>query len=85
MESPRRIWTEHNLFQDAASFAAPPVGQQHVGSDEGLHMQVRRRVGVGLREYDAVITEGEFAFVEAMGPFRMAVAETGHVELALRF
>src|SRR5277367_6401835 len=51
---------------------------------ERLHMPIERHFLVDGREIVSIVTERVLAFVVAVTPFRMGVADAGHVEIEFR-
>ena len=74
----------HELLQHAAAPMFPPaaVAARHLA--QRLDVQVMRLAHVHIVEDDILALDREFAVVEAMRPFRMAVAEAEHEEVLQR-
>src|SRR5687767_11435151 len=75
---------DRELLEDADAVLARPVRVEQRRAGDGLHVDAVGAAGVVDRERQTLATDDRLALPRTVGPFGMAVADAGHVELVQR-
>src|SRR4029079_5004001 len=84
LEAGRRMRTHHELLQHAAAAMLNSAGIVASHLAQRLDVQMMWLGQVHIFQHEIFALDREFAMVEAMRPFRMAVAEAEHEEVLQR-
>src|SRR4051794_23174630 len=78
------MWAQRQLLEHAAPLmhATLRIAATHVAQRLDMEMLLLAEVDIG--QHDILALDGKLAMVQAMAPFRMAVAESQHVEIVER-
>lgn len=79
LEAQRRVRSNDQLLQNAVSVALLAVGQGHLRLAKGLDVQVGRGARLDVLELELVVSDSELAFVSAVGPFGVTIANALHM------